>query len=178
MSSTAKGKKIDELKIKLLSSDEVVALEALAQVREIGTEQVIEPLLRLFAASDSNEIRKNVSEILGSLKITAAEPILIDSLSHNDFSSIRKDIIEFIWSSGMQPVNHISKFTLMAINGTFEEALECITLLDSLETAIPEEILLESITMIKQHLGQSKEDDKTALLRQYLLALENQRVED
>ncbi len=178
MSSTAKGKKYEELKAKLSSNDEAIALEALTQIREIGNEQFIEPLITLFATTDSHEIRKNASEILGSLKITAAEPILIDALSNSAFSSIRKNIIEFIWSSGMQPVTHISKFTSIAINGSFEEALECTTLLDSLETALPEEVLLDSITMIKQHLSQSKEDDKTALLRQYLLALENQRIED
>jgi len=115
---------------------------------------------------------------LGSLKISAAEPILIDALAKPNHKNIRKDIIQFIWSSGMQPVGYISKFTTIAIEGSFEDALECITLLDSIETAIPEEVLLESITMIKQHLGQSKPNDKTALLGQYLVALENQRIED
>lgn len=178
MGTVSKAKKTEELKKKLFSPDETAALAAIAEAREVGTLDLVAPLISLYASSDSDEIRKEVGEILGTIKVSGADEVFMEALANPVFSSYRKDIIQFIWSSGIQPVDEIANISRIAIDGSFEEALECITLLDSIETAIPEAVLLESITIVKQHLGQPSADDKKALMTEYLRALENMIVED
>jgi len=178
MSSSSKAKKAEELKKKLFSPDELVVRAAIAEAGETGTVDIVAPLISLYTTSANDEIRKEVGEILGTIKVSGAEEIFIEALVNPAFSAHRKDIIQFIWSSGFQPVNELANITRIAIDGSFEEALECITLLDSIETAIPEAVLLEGITMVKQHLGQSSAEDKKALMTEYLRALENMIVED
>jgi len=178
MSSSSKAKKTEELKKKLFSPDETVVQAAITEARETGTIDIVAPLISLYTTTASEEIRKEVGEILGTIKMSGADEVFIEALTNPAFSSYRKDIIQFIWSSGIQPVNELANITRIAIDGSFEEALECITLLDSIETAIQEAVLLESITMVKQHLGHPGVDDKKALMTEYLRALENMIVED
>lgn len=178
MSSISKAKKIEELNKKLFSADETIALAAIADVRENGTLELVSPLISLFATSESAEIKKEAAELLSTLKISGTEKILTEALANPSFRHIRKDVLQFIWSSGIEPVDEVANISRIAVEGSFEEALECVTLLESMESAIPEAVLLESITMVKQYLGQPSADDKKALITEYLRVLENMIVED
>lgn len=178
MSSSSKTKKNEALRDQLVSEEEVHVLKAMEEIEQKGTVAMIEPLINLYGSTRFDSVKSKASELLSTLKISGAEQPMIAALSNSANRNIRKDILGFIWSSGIQPVNDIALISQIAIDGSFEEALECITLLDSLETAIPEAVLLESIMLVKQHLGNTQKNDKTPLMAQYLMALENMRVEE
>ncbi len=178
MSSTGKSKKSDALRTKLFSNDESTLLSALQELSSTGTAVHIEPLIVLYSSTPFDSVKKQAGELLSTLKVSGAEEPFIAALSNPALLSIRKDLLGFLWSSGVQPVNSLVTISTIAIEGTFEEALECITVIDSLETPVAEEILLECITQVKQHLSQSKPSDKSALMIQYLQALENLRMAD
>lgn len=172
------SKKTEELKGKLLSQDEKIVAAALVEAEENGTVAIVPTLIAIYATTHNKSTKETVARLLSELKVSGTESHFIEALSNPELKHIHKDIIGFIWNSNIQPVKEIAFFSNIAIKGSFEEALECITLIDSITTPIPEEVLLESITLVKQHLAGTSKDDKTALLAQYLLALENMRIED
>lgn len=178
MSTSPKAKKLEELTKNLFNPDESIALKALETINEIGSAEIVPSLISLYASSTNPDVRREAGNLLSTLKISGAEQHLTAALKNPSFRHIRKDIIGFIWSSGIQPVDDLDIFTSIAIEGSFEEALECITLLDSLETAVPEAVLLESIAQLKQYLGKNEKNEKRALLVEYLMALENLRIEE
>jgi hypothetical protein len=178
MSKAGKASKSEELKGQLVSEEESAVLAALDEIAQSGTAQMIEPLIQLYSTTRYESIKKQTAELLNTLKISGTQAPMLAALANPANKSIRKDIIGFIWNSGMQPVDELTQFTKIAIEGTYEEALECLTLLDSIMDPVQEEVLMESIVLVKQHLNGASKSDKTTLLVQYLGALEGLRIED
>jgi hypothetical protein len=178
MSKAGKASKSEDLKGQLVSDEESAVLTALEEIAQSGTAQMIEPLIQLYGSTRYDSIKKQVAELLNTLKISGAQAPMLAAIANPANKSIRKDIIGFMWNSGMQPVDDLAQFTKIAIEGTYEEALECITLLDSIMDPVQEEVLIECIILLKQHLNGASKSDKTTLLVQYLGALESMRIED
>lgn len=178
MSKAGKASKSEDLKGQLVSDEESAVLSALEEIAQSGTAQMIEPLIQLYGTTRYDSIKKQVAELLNTLKISGAQAPMLAAIANPANKSIRKDIIGFMWNSGMQPVDDLAQFTKIAIEGTYEEALECITLLDSIMDPVQEEVLIECIILLKQHLNGASKSDKTTLLVQYLGALESMRIED
>jgi hypothetical protein len=178
MGKASKPSKYDELKGKLISEEESAVLAALEEIAENGTAQMIEPLIHLYGATRYDSIKKQTAEMLNALKISGAKAPMLAALADPANKAIRKDIIGFMWNSGIQPVDELVQFTQIAIEGTYEEALECLTLLDSIVDPVQEEVLMECILQVKQHLSGAGRSDKSTLMVQYLEVLEKMRIDE
>jgi hypothetical protein len=66
----------------------------------------------------------------------------------------------------------------LAIDGTYEEAIECLTIIESMDDAIPEQELLEGSSLARAFITSNKEDDKVGLIADLLVALEGRTEED
>jgi len=175
---SATGKKIEAIKADLFSQNDATVKKALLKCEEEGNASLVEPLIVLFGTTTNEDVKKSIAEMLSSLKVSNVEDHFLKALADPELNHIRKDLLFFMWSSGLQPVNGMPVVTQVAVNGSYDETLESLTLLESLDGEIPEEGLLESIAIVKQYLGQSKPDDRNKLLLEYLNTLEHKRAED
>jgi hypothetical protein len=170
--STAKQKNIEEIKRDMFAGDDKTVLKALHRCREEGTAALVEPLIHVFATTKSAGIREEASDMLNTLKVSNAEEAFMNALRKPEWKASRKHLLAFMWNSGIQPLEFMAEIATIATEGDFEVALECLTLLESLEDMMPEEQLLESVAVLRTYLADDHNSDKASLLLQYLAILE------
>lgn len=173
----SKQKITDEIRKNLFSSDETVVRKAIDQCREDGSAALVEPLIAYFASSAPDTLRSEVGSMLGTLKVTKVEPFFLTALENKDMAHIHKDLIGFMWSSGLNPGMGLSLITRHAINGDLATTLECLTLIENIEDELPEEAILESISLVRQSLPDVHDDGRRKLLTEYLRFLNLMRAE-
>ncbi len=170
--SPYKIKLIDELKHNLFSGDDAVVMRALAKCNEKGNAGMVEPLLAFYSSTSNQLFKKEIAEMLCNLKVSNTETFLMNALENEEMKHIQSDVLSFLWNSALQPVDDIAIITRIGIAGTYEVMLEALTLLESIDDEISEEILLESIADVKYYLGETKVNEHTKLLTAYLHELE------
>jgi len=138
---------------------------------------LVEPLLAFYASNAPDSLRMRVATLLGSLKVSNVEAYFLQALSNNQWKHIRKDIVGFMWNTGLQPVDAVSQISELAASGDYALTLECLTLLESIEDPIPEEQLLESIAIVHKATSESVDGDFKKLLNEYMNVLNYQRAQ-
>lgn len=179
MNSTAQKKKIEEIKKDLFSGDDGKVLKAVKACQEEGNAALVEPLLTVFATTSNLIIKQEVGEMLNELKVSNVDEAFRNALKNPEFISSRKEILSFIWGSGIQPVEDVVLLTEIAIEGSFEEALECHTIIESIEDGVAEADLLEAASIARTFISSYPESDKKHLIADILVAIEGrQELED
>ncbi|MFN0033041.1 MAG: hypothetical protein ACKVOR_12850 [Flavobacteriales bacterium] len=170
--TTAGSKQSEELKRNLFSTDNAVVMRALLKCSEKGTAEMIEPLLALYATTTEETFKAEINRMLSQLKVTGVEDAFMNALVSQDKQHMIKDILTFMWNSGVQPVAHVAAITRIAIAGTYEVALEALTLIESMDDEIDEGELTESIAEVTIYLGENAQNDHTRLMQEYLRELQ------
>jgi hypothetical protein len=177
MSSSSKNKALEDLKNDLFSGDDVVVMKAVLKCKDQDSAALVEPLIAVYASTGMPEIKREVADLLNNIKVPNAEQAFLKALSNKQNAKIRKDILSFIWNSGIQPVEEIVQLTEIAIDGSFEEALECLTIIENIDDQVPEEKILESVSVLRSAISNQPNDPKTGLLADLLMVLESRTEE-
>jgi hypothetical protein len=178
MTTKSKSRILDEIKAELFSDRDELVFRALEKCQEYGDVTLVEPLIAVFGHSNNPEVKSIVSEMLETLKVSNTETPFLNALKNVQNKAIRKDILAFMWNSGCQPVDDIPFITSLAVEGNLEESLECVTLLDSIDAAISEEGILESINILRPAINAEKEIGKKKLLMEYQSILTSRSEQD
>ena len=178
MATAAKNRMIEEVKRDLFSGNDVLVMKALNKCREKGTPELVEPLIALYSSTTNDTFRSEIADMLSTLKVSKIEPVFTQALSSQSYTHIRKDLLEFMWSSGLQPVNSVSVITDMALAGPYEVTFEALTLLESIEDPIDEDQILDGVTRLKQAIGSPNENNLKTLWSEYLRVLESRSESD
>ncbi|MFM2000512.1 MAG: hypothetical protein RL204_2459 [Bacteroidota bacterium] len=177
MSSSSKNKLVEEIKKDLFSGDDVVVMKAVLKCKDQDSVTLVEPLIAVYASTGMPEIRREVADLLNNIKVPNAEQAFLKALANKQNAKVRKDILSFIWNSGIQPTEHIVDLTEIAIDGSFEEALECLTIIENIDDQVPEEKILESVSVLRSAISSQPNDPKTGLLADLLSVLESRTEE-
>ena len=173
--STAQQRKLDAIRNDLFSDDEVLIAKAIARCEEDGAAPIVEPLLAFYASDAPLTLRTRVAEMLGSLKVSNVEAYFMQALANHEWRHIHKDVIGFMWNTGLQPVEAVSQISELAASGDYALTLECLTLLESIEDPIPEEQLLEGIAVVQHALSECNNTEFKFILSEYMNVLNYQR---
>lgn len=174
--STAQQRKLQEIQNDLFSGDDALCAKAISRCEEEGTAAMVEPLIAFYASHAPQHLRVKVGELLGTLKVSGSESYFLQALENKSFAHIRKDLIGFMWSTGLQPVEAVARISQLASEGDYPLILECLTLLENIEDAIPEDQLLESIAIVHARLNEIEQGDLRRLLAEYLVVLNRLRA--
>ena len=175
--STAQQRKLDAIRNDLFSGDDILVAKAIGLCEEEGSAALVEPLLAFYASNAPESLRMRVAEMLGSLKVSNVETYFLQALANPQWKHTHKDIVGFMWSTGLQPVDAVSQISDLAASGDYALTFECLTLLESLEDPIPEEQLLESIAVIHKAISDASNNDFKRLLNEYMNVLNYQRAQ-
>lgn len=178
MAGTVAQKKIlEELKRDLFSGEDATVMRALTRCKESGNASMVEPLIALYGSTRNATFKGEISEMLSSLKVSNSEEAFMNALENKELKHIRKDLLSFMWNSGVQPVDGVATITHIAVQSDYDVMLEALTLIESMDDLIPEEVLLESVAEVKQVLGESLKAENRTLLMEYLRVLEIKMAE-
>lgn len=172
MSLTAANKIAEEIRKDLFSGDDLTVMKAVHRCREEGSALLMQPLLAVFSTTGNANIRSEILDMLSTLKVSGVEQDFLDALKNPAYRSARKDILTCIWSSGLQPVEGVALITEIAAEGTYEEAIECLTILENMEDEVPESELLEASSIARTFISFNSGDPKIGLMADLLAALE------
>lgn len=174
--TTAQQKKLDEIRTDLFSDNDALVAKAISRCEEEGSAPLVQPLIAFYASQAPAALRKRVGEMLGALKVSNIEEYFTQALNNAEFRHVHKDLIGFMWSTGLQPVNAVSLITKLATDDDYFLTLECLTLLESIEDTIPEDQLLESIELMHAKLNGMENSDHRRLMAEYLVVLNRLRA--
>jgi hypothetical protein len=175
--ATTQQRKLDEIRSDLFSGDDVLVAKAITRCEEEGSAPLVEPLLAFYASGAPEVLRGRVASLLGSLKVSNVETYFLQALSNRNWKHIHKDVVGFMWSTGLQPIDAVTQITELATSGDYALTFECLTLLESIEDPIPEEQILESISIVHRAISESQEGDFKKLLNEYMSVLNFQRAQ-
>jgi hypothetical protein len=175
--STAQQKKLEAIRNDLFSGDDTLVAKAISRCEEEGSAPLVEPLLAFYASKAPEALRMRVADMLGSLKVSNVEPYFLQALANSQWKHIRKDVVGFMWNTGLQPVDAVSLISELAASGDYALTLECLTLLESIEDPIPEEQLLEGIAIVHKSISETSDSDFKKLLTEYMNVLNFQRAQ-
>lgn len=156
----------DQLGEELQSRDQEIVLEAIRKIKSVGHVELIPLLIQKWFTSEG-EIENSLTELLFSLKDESVIPALIQQLQNEKSPENRAKLISIFWNSGFEPKDELSLFVKIAVEGSFFEAFEALTLIETMEDPFPEEELMESLLLLKNYFAEekNKEDQKYSLLR-------------
>lgn len=137
----------------LLHQDSKKVKAALDRARQKGDQTWVKPLLVAFASRKDDALRDEMRELLSSLKVSAAESILVDALRDPEFAHISADILGFLWSCGFTCDGQLAFITEVACEGDYFQALEGSTLIEQVETATDEKDVLEALVVVGEALS-------------------------
>ena len=169
----ARQKKLKEILKEFNSQDTKKISKAIKSLEIHGDSSVIEPLAeRLLDKKLPEKNRKEIIELLCSLKDTSTREELIKLIENDKFSSIRHEILSVIWNTKIDFSDYIADFVSIAIHGTFQEAIEAMTIIEHLEGPFIEEDLLEAQLHLKDYKEKGQQDEqKTFILSEIALKL-------
>ena len=111
---------------------------ALAQAKEHGDAKWVRPLLEAYAVRKEDALREEMRDMLGTLKISAAEQTFLDALVDTELSHVKADVLGFLWSCGFTCEGALSRVLDVACEGDFQQAFEGVTLLEQVESVTDE----------------------------------------
>jgi len=154
------NKRIEDLKRDLFSTDEAVVVSALSKCRETGNHNLVLPLINLFAASESALVKENVADVL-------------EALQEDSLRAVRRDVLHFMWNSGLQPTDRLTELVELTVRSEFEEILECLTLIESMDGPFAEEQIEESSYILREWIAGHSNDDSLTLMVEFLKVVED-----
>lgn len=158
---------------RLASGDEAQALAAIAKAEELGDIRWVRPLLEAYRDTGHETVRRRIGGVLGSLKLTAAEDVLLDVLDDPDFKDMQADVIGFLWNAGFVGESALRSVVGAAVEGDFHVALEALTWVDQIEYIDNEHALLECILLVRGGLEDPAKETIHGLLAPMLVTLES-----
>jgi len=147
----------------LFSADDEVVIAAIELMAEKGTKEVVNPLLELLL-NCSAPVQRAIESLLYQIKDQQAVEVLIDALDNPKFISIRPTILASFWNSGHLPEGHIDLLCGIAAEGSFDEALEVLTIVENMDGPLEPQKLEAGIAVVSQSIKNNAEEARTGLL--------------
>jgi hypothetical protein len=157
------------LEARLLSGRSVTVVSALDEIKAKGNVAYLPLLFGLLNSDPDEQVEKEILNILGTLKIQEAVPVMAEALQSKEYKSIRKKLTSACWQNGLDFKNHLPVFVDLIINEDWETGFEAFTVIENLENFPDQEIIELSVSKIEDALPEAT--DKKRYFLQELLVL-------
>lgn len=172
---TQKSKKIKDLISGLSSKDEKTQVKSIKSLKIHGNETAIEPLVQLLSSSGSEDVKKEISDLLNTLKTTKVQASIIACLSNPKYKNCHQDLLISIWSTGLNYNQYMGEIATATVEGDLMEAIECITILENLEESLDEDQIMDALLIFKSYLVDTKtqNDSKDNIIKEIVMMLQD-----
>jgi len=165
-----KDLRFKELSKALKSNDPGELRSTLKEIEKEDDVRLIKPLIELGQRNRHINVQLEISQLLFDLKLTKGHSVILDELKTMGPNPFRTVLIASVWNANIAAFDHLDLFVKLAIEGSFEEAIECLTVIEETEGVIVEEQVLESLLMLKEYLQNEYNNslDKTLVIKDIL----------
>ena len=136
--------KVKQIIDTLNSGNELKISSAISTLQTNGDPSILEPLIRLLLTDLSSKNRTEIVEFLCSLKDSRAVDEMMRIIADTNYLSLRQVLLSTLWNSKLDYSYFLPEFVEIAVDGSFMEALECLTIIENLEGTFEERHILES----------------------------------
>lgn len=174
MASAQQQKKADLIIADLYSEDPKKVKKAIKSLEENGNATVIKPLFKILKEKVLSEaLQAELLELLCSLKDTSVVVEVIEVLEDPEMLEVRPLVLTSIWNMKVDFSDYIDDFVQIAAQGTFIEAIDCLTIIENLEGPFMEENILEAQLHLKDYLekGDRSDAQKAEIISEIALLL-------
>lgn len=169
MKETEKNKlMLDRFLNDLRSKDEEKMNKALDELQIHGNEQVISVLAEIYPET-SHTFKHRIIDFLADVRKETFADAIIENIKNTTNEQTRTAFLSVIWSSRLDFSDYLNVFVDFAIHGQLDQAIECYTIVTTMEGPFSESILLEAKMNLKEHFSQfSKDEHRLTLLTEMM----------
>lgn len=120
-----------ELLNKLLSTEDNIVTEAIAEIAKKGNPKLLETLLNIYSKSNNIEISKSTIGLLNNLHDQNCVDVIIDFLNNCSDSDKKNQVVSSCWQSSLNYSKHITLFVDIFIKGDLATAIEAFSVIDN-----------------------------------------------
>jgi HEAT repeat protein len=172
MTKTKEKSQFGKLVHDLNASQDVIVMDTIDKIKHQGTPEIIPHVIALFEKKPSEEVVRKITGLLFSLKDEQVIPFLIEGMKNEKIGELyRSVVISSFWNSGLNPVDYLSDLINIAIQGSYLECIEVLTVIENLEPPYNEEQLMEALVDLRQFVNENKQDERIGLLNGMLMLL-------
>lgn len=181
MASTNKQQqlKIKQLLEDLNSGNANKFSAALKSLQIHGDNSTLEPIVEKIQTGISDKQKQEIVQFLSDLNDSSCIEKMIDILRNDHFKNARPEVLTSIWNSKLDYSYYLPDFVEIAVDGSFMEALECLTVIENMEGPFEERHILESQLHLKDYLEDTdpKDPQKAQIMSEIALILKDYDLE-
>lgn len=153
-------------------NDEII--KSLKSLKVYGDATTAPKIFNLLLEHKDNDVEVETLNLLSSLKDTSMPDVIMEQLKLEKYQPIRSKVLSTIWQSGLNYAPHIGQLVEIAVEGTFMEKVECITIIENLEGPFEEEQILESMLLLREYFDKNKQDERSnQIMKEILLIMKD-----
>lgn len=138
--------------------------EAIIKIKETGNIQYIPYLIEKLNLVSNNEIRKQISTFLHSIKEVKVVVFYLEAIKNGKNRNILKDLIQFCWEGGFDLAPYGEVFINVVIEEEYEIAIEAFTVIEENLMNFSEEQKKQYSSLLKEKLSETDEVKKAFIV--------------
>jgi hypothetical protein len=148
----------------LQSSDSLIVIETLEELRNSGHASDIPVLIELLHLSADPEIKSRITHLFANLKESDTIPLIIEGIKNQKYAAELKSLISSCWENGMDYSKYIPLFVDLIIENELEVAFEAYTVIMNTENQMNSEIIDQEIERMEKVLSSVSEQKRQLLI--------------
>jgi HEAT repeat protein len=136
----------------LESSDSLMVIETLEELRVSGKVADIPILIELLHLTQNPEIKSRITNLFANLKESDAIPLIIEAIRDQKYAPELKELIACCWENGLDYSNYLSLFVDLLIESEFFVAFEAYTVIMNNDHSIEQSIIDHQVERLETAL--------------------------
>lgn len=132
----------------LNSENEQIIIDAVEEIREIGTPVVFDRLLNVLLKPVSCKVQDSIFLLLCDLKNQQCAEMLVNAAASGDYDSVKKQLIISMWQNGLDYCSHLPFFVDQILTADFEIGFEALTVIDEMVGKFESGIIEEQLSKV------------------------------
>ena len=156
--------KLNRLKFAIKSGNQELIDHALEEIKNVGDDTYIAPLIEFIHQASSKEIKENIFQLFVDLKHENSVDQLISELKNEKDLDVLQRLVACCWQNGLDYSRHLPYFVQLVLDQEFQIAFEAFTVIENMCGRIEGDVE----TMLIEKIGKSipnAEDRKQYLLK-------------
>jgi hypothetical protein len=172
--------KVRRLLEDLNSGNETKISSALKALQLNGDSSVLNPIADLLKTDISAKNRQEIIDFLSCLNDSSTIDSMIEIVKDSNYLSIRQELLSTMWNNKLDYTYYLPEFVEIAVEGSFMEALECLTIIENLEGPFEERHILESQLHLKEYINDKspKDPQKAQIMSEIALLIKDYDLMD
>jgi hypothetical protein len=161
-----KQQKLEKLFKELANPDDAAFNKALETLATVGDNSVIAPVAKIMFSENGRERRAKIADFFANISQTMAREEMIRVIQNEEDELNQAALLNTIWNSRLDYSSFLPEFVDLAIDGSFEIAIECHTIIEQMDGPFDEAQVLECQLL----LGAYKDVPKRSAQKDLLIA--------